>query len=82
LHTELGWLYPSPSLHAGIWIWKEGLGWLWSDEQVYPYLYSADSGSWLYFFGQSRQQRLLYDYGLGKWLRLNEFGVLETEGAR
>jgi len=82
LHTELGWLYPSPSTHQGIWMWKEGVGWLWSDEGVYPYIYSESSGGWLYFFGQSKQQRLLFDYGLGKWLRLDEFGVLETEGAR
>ena len=82
LHPSLGWVYPSPSLDNGLWMWKEGVGWIWTEQGVYPYFFSNLSGDWLYFFGQFNQQRLLYDYGRGRWLYLNEVGVDEREGTR
>jgi len=82
LHSKLGWAYPSPSPTDGLWLWKEGLGWIWTDDGIYPYFYSEDSGYWVYFFGDFNQQRLLFDYGKNKWLRLNEVGVDESEGSR
>ena len=82
LHSELGWAYPSPSTSDGLWMWKEGLGWIWTDDGVYPYLYSEESGDWLYFFGGFNQQRLVFDYKKGRWKNLNEIEVDESEGAR
>ena len=82
LHSKLGWAYPSPSPTDGLWMWKEGLGWIWTDDGIYPYFYSQYSGDWLYFFGDFNQQRLLFDYGVRKWKRLNEVGVDESEGSR
>ena len=49
MHSELGWLYPSPSMEAGVWLWKDGLKWLWTDSKTFPFLHSIDQGSWLYF---------------------------------
>ena len=51
MHSELGWLYPSPSMEAGVWLWKDGLKWLWTDSKTFPFLHSIDQGSWLYFYG-------------------------------
>jgi hypothetical protein len=82
LHENLGWVYPSPSIGEGLWMWKKGLGWMWTDEGLFPYLYAQETGSWLYFFGDFNQQRLLFDYGLGRWKRLDEVGVDESGGAR
>ena len=31
MHSELGWLFPSPSMDSGVWFWKDGLKWLWTD---------------------------------------------------
>ena len=47
LHLGLGWMYPAPGASNGLWLWKEGLNWLWTDEGVYPFLYSSDTGTWL-----------------------------------
>ena len=82
LHLEFGWLYPSPSAGSGLWLWKDSLGWLWTEEPVYPYLYSSDMRNWFYFFGEYEQSRLLYDYGNKNWVKLDEYSIDETEEAR
>ena len=79
LHLGLGWMYPAPGSNNGLWLWKEGLNWLWTDEGVYPFLYSSDTGTWLYFYGELNRKRLLYDYGLQKWMTLDEAAVSEEE---
>jgi surface protein len=77
-HVELGWIYPSGSAGGGLWIWKEGLNWVWTNESVYPFLYSHGRGSWYYLYGELGQKRLLYDYGLREWLYLDDRGVDES----
>ena len=81
LHLGLGWMYPAPA-NDGLWLWKESLNWLWTNEEVYPFLYSSDTGTWLYFYGELNRKRLLYDYGLRKWVTLDEGEEIEEEGAR
>ena len=56
LNPESGWILhsarmgvSSPSPTDGLWLWKEGLGWIWTDDGIYPYFYSEDSGHWVYF---------------------------------
>ena len=79
-HVELGWIYPSGSAGGGIWMWKKGLNWVWTNESVYPFLYSHDGGSWYYLYGELEQKRMLYDYGLRKWKYLDDTGVDESLG--
>ena len=62
MHSELGWLYPSPSMDAGVWFWKDGLKWLWTDSTTFPFLHSIDQGSWLYFYGNVGEKKLFYAY--------------------
>ena len=75
MHSELGWLYPSPSMEAGVWLWKDGLKWLWTQKP--PFLHSIDQGSWLYFYGNVGEKRLFYAYSSKKWIAL-ENGVIHT----
>jgi hypothetical protein len=70
MHGKLGWVYPVESPTAGLWFWKDGLGWLWTDDGVYPFLYGAGGTGWLYFFGQHEGTRLFYDYGKREWKTL------------
>jgi formylglycine-generating enzyme required for sulfatase activity len=70
MHGKLGWVYPVESPMAGLWLWKEGMGWLWTDDGIYPFLYGAKGTGWHYFFGQHEATRLFYDYGKGEWRTL------------
>jgi hypothetical protein len=70
MHGKLGWVYPVESPMAGIWLWKEGMGWLWTDEGVYPFLYGAGGTGWHYFYGLHEGTMLFYDYQLKKWRTL------------
>ena len=68
MHSELGWLFPMASGQSGVWFWKDFMGWLWTDEQLYPYFYQNDSASWLYFYGASEGTQLFYRYRDEKWI--------------
>ena len=71
-HEKLGWVFPMESPTAGLWLWKEGMGWLWTDEGIYPFLYDNNGGGWLYFYGEHGGTRLFYDYVRKKWTTLEE----------
>ena len=79
-HMGLGWVYPSGAAGEGMWLWKEGLNWVWTKEYIYPFLYSHDRGSWYYLYGELDQKRMLYDYGLREWKHLDDRGVDESRG--
>jgi hypothetical protein len=72
MHEKLGWVYPIESPTAGVWLWTDGLGWLWTDDGIYPFLYGAGGTGWLYFYGLHEETRLLYDYQLKKWRTLEQ----------
>lgn len=48
-YGQLGWVFPVESPAAGLWLWKEEMGWLWTDEGIYPFLYDNANAAWLYF---------------------------------
>jgi 6-phosphogluconolactonase (cycloisomerase 2 family) len=70
MHEELGMVFPKQSLTTGLWLWKEGYGWLWTDKGVYPFIYDNTGSGWLYFTAQDQGIGLLYDYQLKKWKTL------------
>ena len=71
-HEKLGWVFPMESPTAGLWLWKEGFGWLWTDKEIYPFLYQNGNGGWLYFYGRRQATLLFYDYSTKRWITRNE----------
>ena len=70
LHAELGWMYglPQGDDTAGVWLWQERLGWVWTRSDLYPFLYRNDTGSWVFLHGRGSGDRLLlYDYQSNYW---------------
>ena len=67
-HEQLGWVFPMESPTAGLWLWKRDLGWLWTDKEIYPFLYQNIQGGWLYFYGQRKGTLLFYDYEAKRWI--------------
>ena len=72
LHSKLGWIYPSPSIGNGLWIWREEFGWLWTENGVFPYLFSVDNNNWIYFYGNHQQDLVFYDYEMGNWQKITK----------
>ena len=66
-HAQLGWVFPVESPTAGLWLWKDGMGWLWTDKGVYPFLYGANGSGWHYFYGLHEGTTLFFDYQSKKW---------------
>jgi hypothetical protein len=75
MHAQLGWLYPIESPVQGIWLWKKGMGWLWTDAQYFPFLYQNDSAGWLYYYGTKQDRSLFYHYRNERW-------IVETKGTK
>ena len=65
-HEKHGWLYAPDGGDDldNLWLWSKGLGWTWINREIYPYLYSATSKSWLYFWDSysTRGNRFFYDF--------------------
>ena len=54
-HEELGWIYlVVKNQLGGAWMWQEKLGWLWTNSEIYPFLYKGDSDQWLFSHGAGR----------------------------
>jgi hypothetical protein len=62
-HAHLGWLYSSPTKENSVWLWRENQGWLWTKEGVWPYLWSDQTGNWLYIVQSKPGEPIrFYDY--------------------
>ena len=71
MHGDLGWTYAIPADNRdGVWFWIAPLGWLWTSEEVYPYLYDFTRRDWLFFHGGFGQEIILYNYRREQWERV------------
>ncbi|WP_407679932.1 immunoglobulin-like domain-containing protein, partial [Candidatus Chordibacter forsetii] len=62
-HAHLGWLYSSSAKENSVWLWREENGWLWTKEDTWPYLWSHQTGYWLYLTPSKAGQTIrFYDY--------------------
>jgi hypothetical protein len=68
MHEKMGWVYPVQSQTSGVWLWKKGEGWLWTDSGLYPRLYGPSYESWLYFYGVWKGKKLFYFYDEQRWI--------------
>jgi hypothetical protein len=64
---DLGWLYPSGTSPASVWIGDTGLGWLWTSRDTYPFLYSPVLGTWLWYLKGSTSPRWFYNWSRSAW---------------
>ena len=62
-HSKLQWLYAHPrSEDGGLWLWKPGHGWLWTQDEVWPFLYEHETGRWLYLVSTEKGGAFFFDY--------------------
>ncbi|MEC7400877.1 MAG: hypothetical protein VX821_02670, partial [Verrucomicrobiota bacterium] len=61
-HSKLQWLYAHPDHEGGLWLWKPGHGWLWTQDGVWPFLYEHETGRWLYLVNTEKGGAFFFDY--------------------
>lgn len=67
-HSKHGFFYlPPDSMPHTVWLYSDSLSWLWTARTVYPYFWSPDRESWLWYNG-STNPRWFVDMQSGEWL--------------
>jgi hypothetical protein len=72
MHADLGWLFAYGQPNRAVWLWQSDLGWLWTDPDHYPFMFSNQSGGWIFFHGGVRKKLLFFDYALNSWVILRK----------
>ena len=53
--------------HTKGWYYLEGQGWLWTAPSIFPMIFSAQRGHWIYYERGSHDPWIHYDYQLQTW---------------
>lgn len=61
-HQIHGWLYMVHDGKTGIWAWSENRGWIWSNKEIYPFLYQSNIGNWIYVLPTSNGKPYYLNY--------------------
>lgn len=77
LTTAHQWLYAPNGQSQGVWFYsqRDNLKWFWTREDLYPYLYRADTNTFVYYHWEdangdrmvSNGEAHIYDYEKGEW---------------
>ena len=70
-HLDHGWIYREGDSMLSTWFYDNTLKWLWTNNDHYPYLYSAEASDWMYFSPEQVDSRSFYDYATGSWIVLD-----------
>jgi hypothetical protein len=67
-HTGLGWIYTSSTKDESVWLWREGQGWIWTNQQTWPFLWSDQTGNWLYLIRGKIGPPIFFDYSQNSYI--------------
>jgi hypothetical protein len=67
-HDELGWAYLSGTDSDNLWLWIESLGWLWTAEGTFPYVYRDSDSGWYHWNGTINGRLFFYRYSDAEWI--------------
>ena len=71
-HNYLEWVYSTGAAGDGLWLWHENIGWMWTQDGTYPYLYSYINEHWIYLDLATQADKRFYDFSLEAWKLLSE----------
>ena len=73
-HAEHGWVVSMPD-ESGTFYWDPALDWLWTQSEVYPFVYSFERGQWMYYVpGGNVEKRWFLEMDSGAWFAVGEGG--------
>ncbi len=66
-HNQHGFFYVAQNAEpASIWLYSQDMGWLWTSQTVYPFLYRQQDGAWLWYNGATNP-RWFVNMTTGHW---------------
>jgi hypothetical protein len=65
-HLELGWLFIEVDKQGGYWMWMSHNGWLWTNQETWPFLWANETANWLYPV-YSGNKLYIYDYQIERF---------------
>ena len=71
-HETIGWLFAVDDGAGGVWLWQENLGWLWTGEGVYPYVFLNAEKGWGFLLGDTEGRVFIYRYVDSSWFDVAE----------
>ena len=71
-HNYMEWVYSTGAAGDGLWLWHENIGWMWTQDGIYPYLYNYLNEHWIYLDLTAKTDKRFYDFSLGTWKLLSE----------
>jgi hypothetical protein len=66
-HSTHGWMYASGDTTAYIWFYTKDMGWLWTRDTLYPFLYRRSDRAWLWYMRGTKAPRWFYNFKTAKW---------------
>ena len=69
-HAQLGWIYLVSDDSGGIWMWKQGLDWVWTSRASAPFYWMNSTSNWLYPLHLERDRNIFWDYARQQAIRL------------
>lgn len=70
---EHGWMYVFGFDPFDVWLWTKDMGFLWTSEKIYPFIYRDSDDTWLYFFDDHpfntprETPRTFFNFRTGEW---------------
>jgi hypothetical protein len=66
-HNMHGFFFvPASSTPQHVWLYAQDMGWLYTGDTIYPFLFRASDGAWLWYNG-STNPRWFVNMGTGQW---------------
>lgn len=66
-HQQHGWMHVTGTQACGLWLWTADMGYLWTTATLYPTLYRAHDGAWLWYSRDSVNPRWFYNFQTQSW---------------
>jgi|SaaInlV_100m_DNA_4_1039707.scaffolds.fasta_scaffold07709_1 peptidyl-prolyl cis-trans isomerase A (cyclophilin A) len=77
-HVYHGWLYRADFDPSSIWLYDQELGWIWTSQAAYPFLYRHSTLAWLYYQIGTFSPRSFYDFDVDQWISVTVTEVFEN----
>lgn len=66
-HLQHGWMYAASETTSGLWLYTFDMDWMWTNHDLYPFMYQYSTASWLFYLIGSVDPRYFYNTTTGQW---------------